>query len=158
MPLFNEPLPHDSLCVAMLMLYALTSQVDVWSLGITAIEMAEGEPPHLHEQPLRALLLITTLAAPQLKNESKWSGKFRHFLKCALNIDPVKRATAEQLLMVRASDAQRAPWLHACAAAPIYPRSCTRATFMQHPFIQLACSQAEFAVFAAHVLSARGKK
>lgn len=62
--------------------------------------MAEGEPPHLHEQPLRALLLITTLPAPELRDAERWSSKFKHFLKCALAVDPAKRATAEQLLMV----------------------------------------------------------
>lgn len=75
------------------------AKVDVWSLGITAIEMAEGEPPHLHEPPLRALLLITTQGSPQLKAADKWSQKFKHFLKCSLHLDPAKRASSEQLLM-----------------------------------------------------------
>jgi serine/threonine kinase 3 len=48
------------------------------------MEMAEGEPPHLHEQPLRALLLITTQPSPQLKDADRWSAKFKHFLKCSL--------------------------------------------------------------------------
>jgi serine/threonine protein kinase len=75
------------------------AKVDVWSTAITAIECAEGEPPHLHEPPLRALLLITTQGSPTLKVPEKWSQKFRHFLKCALQLDPAKRASAEQLLM-----------------------------------------------------------
>ena len=69
-------------------------------MGITALEMATGEPPHLHEQPLRALLLITTQPSPQLKDGDKWSPKFRHFLKCSLHLEPEKRASSEQLLMV----------------------------------------------------------
>lgn len=75
------------------------AKVDVWSLGITAIEMAEGEPPHLHEPPLRALLLITTKGSPTLQHGDRWSHKFKHFLKCCLHIEPAKRASSEQLLM-----------------------------------------------------------
>lgn len=78
---------------------AYDAKVDVWSMAITALEMAEGEPPHLHEQPMRALYLITTQASPELRNPAKWSSKFKHFLKCALHKDPAKRATSEQLLM-----------------------------------------------------------
>ena len=75
------------------------AKVDIWSLGITAIELADGEPPHLHETPLRALLLITTQPAPTLKNGGKWSAKFKHFLKCCLQADPAKRASADALLV-----------------------------------------------------------
>lgn len=76
------------------------AKVDVWSAAITALEMADGEPPYLNEQPLRALLLITTNGSPSLKDPSKWSKEFNHFLKSSLAVDPAKRATAEQLLMV----------------------------------------------------------
>lgn len=75
------------------------AKVDIWSMGITAIEMADGEPPYLNEPPLRALLLITTQGTPQLKDNEKWSQKFKHFLKCALHTDPTKRASADQLLL-----------------------------------------------------------
>lgn len=75
------------------------SRVDVWSLGITALEMADGEPPWLHEPPLRALLLITTEGSPQVKSPARWSSAFKHFLQCALHVQVDRRATAEQLLM-----------------------------------------------------------
>mmetsp|Transcript_8563 Transcript_8563/g.9746 ORF Transcript_8563/g.9746 Transcript_8563/m.9746 type:complete len:388 (+) Transcript_8563:261-1424(+) len=74
-------------------------RVDVWSLGITAIEMAEGEPPLINEKPLRALLLITVNPPPTLQNQQKWTPEFHHFLKCCLTPNPERRATTEQLLM-----------------------------------------------------------
>jgi serine/threonine protein kinase len=74
-------------------------KVDVWSMGITAIEMAEGEPPHIHEPPLRALLLITTQGTVSLKKPDKWSAKFRHFIARCLDQNVEKRASAEQLLL-----------------------------------------------------------
>ncbi|TFJ87752.1 hypothetical protein NSK_001102 [Nannochloropsis salina CCMP1776] len=74
------------------------SKVDVWSLGITCIEMAEGEPPHLHEPPLRALLMISISGSPALKDPSRWSSQFLHFLAQSTSVDAEARPTAEQLL------------------------------------------------------------
>lgn len=74
------------------------SKVDIWSCGITCIEMAEGEPPHLHEPPLRALLMISISGSPALKDPSRWSSQFLHFLAQSTSIDAEARPTAEQLL------------------------------------------------------------
>lgn len=73
--------------------------VDVWALGIILLELAEGEPPHLHVPPVRALMLIVTQPAPQLKKPKEWSPEFRHFLGKCLHKDPAKRSGSEQLLL-----------------------------------------------------------
>ena len=74
-------------------------KVDVWSLAITALEMAEAEPPHLREPVMRALFLITVSAAPAPREPARWSNAFRHFLARALDKDPSARPSAEELLL-----------------------------------------------------------
>ena len=51
---------------------------------------------------VQALLLITTEGTPQVKSPARWSSAFKHFLQCSLHTQVRRRATAEQLLMVRA--------------------------------------------------------
>uniref|UniRef100_A0A7N6AMF6 Mitogen-activated protein kinase kinase kinase kinase n=1 Tax=Anabas testudineus TaxID=64144 RepID=A0A7N6AMF6_ANATE len=75
---------------------------DIWAVGITAIELAELQPPMFDLHPMRALFLMTksNFQPPKLKDKVKWTNNFHHFVKLALTKNPKKRPTAEKLLQV----------------------------------------------------------
>uniref|UniRef100_A0A6Q2XDU0 Mitogen-activated protein kinase kinase kinase kinase n=1 Tax=Esox lucius TaxID=8010 RepID=A0A6Q2XDU0_ESOLU len=73
---------------------------DIWAVGITAIELAELQPPMFDLHPMRALFLMTksNFQPPKLKDKVKWGNNFHHFVKLSLTKNPKKRPTAEKLL------------------------------------------------------------
>ncbi|KAJ3324983.1 hypothetical protein HDV06_005572 [Boothiomyces sp. JEL0866] len=84
-------------------------KADIWSLGISAIEMAESTPPMFDTHPMRVLFMIPKLDPPQLKEKEKWSSDFHSFLKACLEKNPDDRPTAGDLLkqfIARSRDAK----------------------------------------------------
>lgn len=74
-------------------------KTDIWSLGITAIEMAEGEPPYSHIHPVRAMFVIQKNPPRGLTEPHKWSAEFNDFVTKCLIVDPKQRPTAKELLI-----------------------------------------------------------
>ncbi|KAH6880035.1 serine/threonine-protein kinase ste20 [Thelonectria olida] len=73
-------------------------KVDVWSMGIMAIEMIDGEPPYVTEDRSRAMDLIATNGRPPIVSEDSLSARFRGFVHSALTPDPAGRPSADALL------------------------------------------------------------
>eukprot|EP00359_Climacostomum_virens_P002338 CAMPEP_0204916182 /NCGR_PEP_ID=MMETSP1397-20131031/14069_1 /ASSEMBLY_ACC=CAM_ASM_000891 /TAXON_ID=49980 /ORGANISM="Climacostomum Climacostomum virens, Strain Stock W-24" /LENGTH=428 /DNA_ID=CAMNT_0052088599 /DNA_START=15 /DNA_END=1297 /DNA_ORIENTATION=- len=73
------------------------NKVNIWSLGILAIELAEGEPPYFTEEHDRALLYIATRPAPKLQNKRRWSEEFNSFIGVCLSKNPAERPSAAEL-------------------------------------------------------------
>ncbi|KAG8143576.1 hypothetical protein E2320_000897, partial [Naja naja] len=73
---------------------------DVWSVGITAIEMAELQPPMFDMHPLRVLVLMTKSGyqPPKLKEKARWSPAFHNFVKVTLTKSPKKRPSSSKML------------------------------------------------------------
>lgn len=99
---------------------AYTVSSDVWSLGLTLMELAMGYFPFEHKNPdgsmftpIELYLAIVNNPVPELRDENGvvWSASFRHFLKCCLEKDPTLRPTPKQLLSH--------PWVVASAKKPV---------------------------------------
>jgi serine/threonine protein kinase len=75
-------------------------QCDIWAVGITAIELAELQPPMFDLHPMRALFLMSKsgFKPPTLKEKTKWSPQFHNFIKTALTKNPKKRPPADLLI------------------------------------------------------------
>ncbi|ORX49144.1 kinase-like protein [Hesseltinella vesiculosa] len=92
--------------------------VDIWSFGITVIEMVESKPPYF-SQPGRATMMLKLKQRPSLQNPERLSKTFRHFISCCFELEPRRRATADSLL--------KHPFLESTGAMPL-------STFLQPAF------------------------
>jgi len=73
------------------------AKADIWSLGITLIEMAEKDPPFFNLEPQEVVRQLMTSPPPTLKQPNKWSNHFREFVRYCLQRDPAKRLDAKTL-------------------------------------------------------------
>ncbi|KAK4793211.1 hypothetical protein SAY86_023646 [Trapa natans] len=73
-------------------------KVDVWALGVSAIEMAEGLPPRASVHPMRVLFMISIEPAPMLEDKEKWSLVFHDFVAKCLTKEPRLRPAASEML------------------------------------------------------------
>lgn len=71
---------------------------DIWSLGITALEMAEGKPPYGDIHPMRAIFMIPTKPPPSFREPDRWTPEFIDFVSLCLIKNPEERASATALL------------------------------------------------------------
>ncbi|XP_076308514.1 serine/threonine-protein kinase PAK 3-like [Tachypleus tridentatus] len=79
-------------------------KADIWSLGITAIEMVQGEPPYYGQKEFMVYHLITKIGTPLIIQKKDLSPVFKNFLNKCLEVDASKRCTASELLKVCIED------------------------------------------------------
>ena len=74
------------------------SKADIWSFGITAIELVKGVPPLIEYSPMKVILLIRNSDPPHLGQDDKYDSSFKDIVNSCLQKDPKQRPTAEALL------------------------------------------------------------
>ena len=74
-------------------------KADIWSLGITAIELAHGDAPYSDLHAMKVLMAVLNSQPPTLNVDENWSPEFKFFVSSCLKKDPVMRPKAEDLLM-----------------------------------------------------------
>ena len=79
------------------------TKADIWSLGITCIEMAEGRPPYHDFHPMRAIFMIPANPPPSLADPTDFSPVFKDFVRQCLIKNPTNRPNSYELLGVRIS-------------------------------------------------------
>uniref|UniRef100_A0A670JIG4 Mitogen-activated protein kinase kinase kinase kinase 2 n=1 Tax=Podarcis muralis TaxID=64176 RepID=A0A670JIG4_PODMU len=118
---------------------------DIWALGITAIELAELQPPLFDLHPMRALMLMSksSFQPPKLKDKACWSADFHHFLKLSLTKNPKKRPVAEKLLQVTQDGSWGGwawrGWRTTTPSLEIPSRELQECLFLKMPKIRLLC-------------------
>ena len=75
-----------------------TSKLDIWALGVTVLELAEGVPPYAHQHPFRAIYSIQSHPPTGFKEPSLWSQSLNDFVTQCLTINHLIRPTAQELL------------------------------------------------------------
>ena len=86
-----------------------TYKIDIWSLGITAIEIANGKPPYKNLSPIEFVEEAKSNRIPTLNEDNcKYSEEFKNFVKCCLVKDPAKRPSARELLETHTTFLQKA--------------------------------------------------
>lgn len=99
--------------------------VDVWAFGITVIEMVEGDPPYLDEDPLKVISVIAANGKPGLKKPHCLSVELKDFLDCCLTDSANLRSSAGHLVTVRLS-------LLACESVLRYDQSSSIGSCANH--------------------------
>jgi serine/threonine kinase 3 len=89
---------HNSIPAEVIQETSYDGRADIWSLGITIIEMCEGQPPHYNVHPMRAIFMIPMKPPPTLKNASQWPPHMEDFVTKCLKKNPDERATSAELI------------------------------------------------------------